>query len=383
MQNFGSKPGCFGPWTSALARAGRGGMMFIWLGLLSVQLAPANPTILAGPQSQTNVVGSTVNFSISATNSGTFTTGFNYGDLDGWPHTNVFYTGRTAGTLNGSYLFGSLSDRMTIYYGGSLIYDTGYVGGPNTRTFSVNYGPGTNTSVTVIINEGNYGNHGSLWGYQLSSSWPISYQWRFNDTDLAGFTNTTCAVTNITTGSAGGYRVVVADNSGSVTSSVATLTVLNPPVITKQPASLSVLAGANTNLSVTATGESPLSYQWQRNGTNISGATAAVYAIANAQAGDAGNYTVVVTNAVGSVTSTPALLKVLISPSLTNINGSPTNFSFSYATVLGSTYVVVYKSNLDDSAWTPAATNAGTGNLTNFSETITGVPRRFYQVLIR
>jgi hypothetical protein len=383
MRNFSFMPRGLWPWASSLVRSSSGRLMLVCLGLAGASPAQAIPTILTGPQSQTNLAGSSVTFSVSATNSAAFTGGFNYGDLDGWPHTNVFYTGRTAGTLNVSYLFGSLNDRMTVYYGGNLIHDTGYVGGSSTRTFSVDYGPGTNTSVTVIINEGNYNNHGSLWEYHLSTPALMYYQWQFNGTNLSGFTNATDSITNINTANAGNYQVVVRDTSGSITSAVATLTVLVPPAITQPPVGMIVAAGAGSNFTVTATGTGPLGYQWQHDGTNIPGATATNYLFTNVQATDAGNYTVVVTNAVGSVTSTPALLKVLISPSLTNVNGSPTNFSFSYATVVGSTYVVVFKSNLDDSIWTPTATNAGTGNLTNFSETITGVPHRFYRVLIR
>lgn len=376
-------PHCHRPWVSVLDRPRNGRWQLAWLGLVFVCHVHAAPTILTQPQSQTNAVGSSVTFSVSTTNSGTHTVGFNYGDLDGWPHTNVFYTGRTAGTLNFSYVFGSLNDRMTVYYGGSQIYDTGYVGGPNTRTFTVGYGPGTDTSVTVIINEGNYNIHGSKWEYHLSMLPPISYQWQFNGTNFPGFTNAACSLTNISTTNAGNYRVKVVDQSGAITSAVATLTVVVPPAFTQQPVGLTVLAGSSSNLSVITTGAAPLSYQWQRNGTNLSGATLPVYTFTNAQAADAGNYSVVVTNTGGSITSTPVLLKVLISPALTSVLNSSTNFGFSYATVLGSTYVVEYKTNLTDAIWIQAATNAGSGSLTNYLSNTTGVPRRFFRVLVR
>jgi len=358
-------------------------LLLLLLALWGVSCAQASPTILTDPQSQTNVVGGSVNLSVSVTNSASYTTGFNYGDLSGWPFTNVFYTGRVAGTLNFSYLFGSLNDRMTVYYGGNQIYDTGYVGGSQTRTFTVGYGPGTEMSVTVIINEGNYNIHGSKWGYQLTQLLPISYQWQFNGTNLSGFTNATCPITNIATLNAGGYRVVASDNSGAITSAVATLTVLVPPSITQQPIGFSVLAGASSNLSVIATGTSPLSYQWQRNSTNISGATGADYAITNAQAVDAGAYRVVVTNAAGSATSALASLKVLISPNLTNVNGSSTNFGFSYATAVGSTYIVERKTNLHDANWTSVATNAGTGGQVNYVVSTTGNTNGFYRIVVR
>ena len=60
-----------------------------------------------------------------------------------------------------------------------------------------------------------------------------------------------------------------------------------------------------------ATGDAPLSYQWKKNGTDITGATSATYTIATAASADAATYTVVVTNAAGSATSNAATLTVL------------------------------------------------------------------------
>ena len=351
----------------------------LWLGLVGV--CPAQ-TILTPPANQTALVGSSVTFNVSATNSAIYTGGFNYGDLDGWPHTNVFYTGRTAGTLNFSYLFGSLNDRLTVYYGTNQIYDTGYIGGPNTRTYTTNYGPGTATSVTVIINEGNYDNHGSKWEYHLSMLAPIYYQWQFNSANIAGATNAAYTVNNITTLNAGTYRVVVADNFGPATNAAGTLTVLVPPSITQPPTSLTVLPGASTNFTVAATGDPPLAYQWRFFGTNLSGATTNRYSLSNIQTTNAGDYTVVITNASGSITSAVASLKVLVSPTLINVSGNATNFGFALPTVFGSTYVTQYKANLNDTNWTAIATNVGTGNLLPKNFTVnSALSNRFYRVL--
>ena len=75
--------------------------------------------------------------------------------------------------------------------------------------------------------------------------------------------------------------------------------------------------GANVTFNVVATGTAPLSYQWQFNGANISGATSASYTKNNVQASDAGNYSVVVTNVAGTVTSSNAVLTVNVPPSIT------------------------------------------------------------------
>lgn len=82
------------------------------------------------------------------------------------------------------------------------------------------------------------------------------------------------------------------------------------PVITTQPASLTVNAGINVTMSVDANGTAPLSYQWRKDGVNVPGATSASLTLGNAQISDAGNYTVVITNAYGSVTSNVTVLTV-------------------------------------------------------------------------
>ena len=139
------------PLPPVLARCLGGHSLLLWLGLAGVSSAQ---TILAPPQSQSAIAGSNVSFTVSAASAAPthYLGGFNYGSIYG-SSTNVFETGQKAGTLIVSFIFGPFNDRMTVYYGSSQIHDTGSLGGPNTRTFTVNYGPGTNTSVTVIMNE--------------------------------------------------------------------------------------------------------------------------------------------------------------------------------------------------------------------------------------
>jgi hypothetical protein len=83
------------------------------------------------------------------------------------------------------------------------------------------------------------------------------------------------------------------------------------PAITKQPANQTVTAGQAATFTVTASGAAPLSYQWQKNGANLSGATSASYATPVATAADNGStFLVVVSNSAGSVTSNSATLTV-------------------------------------------------------------------------
>jgi hypothetical protein len=70
------------------------------------------------------------------------------------------------------------------------------------------------------------------------------------------------------------------------------------------------LVGQSFQLNVTASGSSPLTYQWLRNGAVLTGATSASYTVANATATDAGTYIVLVQNTVGSIYSNPATVTV-------------------------------------------------------------------------
>jgi len=158
---------------------------------------------------------------------------------------------------------------------------------------------------------------------------PLAYQWQKGGVAISGATSSSYSISSTVAGDAGSYTVVVSNSAGSVTSSAATLTVnaaANPPSITTQPASVTVTAGASASFSVTATGTAPMTYQWQKGGVAISGATASSYSISSTVAGDAGNYTVVVSNSAGSVTSSAATLTVSAAPtSAPVITASPSS----------------------------------------------------------
>lgn len=83
------------------------------------------------------------------------------------------------------------------------------------------------------------------------------------------------------------------------------------PTITTQPAGLSVNAGGSATFSVVATGGGTLSYQWSKDGVNVSGATASTLTLPSVSASSAGDYRVVVTGSGGTVTSQPATLTVV------------------------------------------------------------------------
>ena len=85
---------------------------------------------------------------------------------------------------------------------------------------------------------------------------------------------------------------------------------LAAPVIISQPMNQTVTVGGTATFSVTASGVVPLSYQWNFDGTNIVGATDTTLMLTNVQSSQAGNYAVLVTNALGSTLSSNAVLTV-------------------------------------------------------------------------
>ncbi|MFO1512144.1 MAG: immunoglobulin domain-containing protein [Verrucomicrobiota bacterium] len=92
----------------------------------------------------------------------------------------------------------------------------------------------------------------------------------------------------------------------------------NAPLITTQPQSQTNSLGATATFAVVANGTGPLSYQWRHTTTNLPGATASSLSLPNIQVTDAGNYSVVITNLVGSITSSNAFLAVVTTPLITN-----------------------------------------------------------------
>ena len=138
----------------------------------------------------------------------------------------------------------------------------------------------------------------------------LAYQWKKDGVNIVGATSASYTIDSAKKTDAGNYTVTVSNSAGSVTSSAAKLTVnLKKPTISTQPKSQTVTEGNDVTFTVTANG-SELSYQWYKDGNLINGATSASYKITNVIPDYAGNYTVRVSNSVGSVTSSAAKLTV-------------------------------------------------------------------------
>ncbi len=238
------------------------------------------------------------------------------------------------------------------YFKGTPLTDDGHVSGSTTTNLAIsniqtndagayqliatnNYGTATSSAATLtvlipayIINQPTNRNvlSGSNVTFTVTAigTAPLNYRWSSNGIALAnagrfsGVTTSNLLITGALTNDSASYQVIVTNNYGTATSSVATLTVYAPVQITGHPVSQAVLLGSNASFSVTA-GGSVTGYQWYFNGTplsdggRISGSTTPVLGISTVQAGDAGGYVAKATNLLSMATSRTASLTPLAS----------------------------------------------------------------------
>src|ERR1035437_2449033 len=149
---------------------------------------------------------------------------------------------------------------------------------------------------------------------------PLGYQWQLSGSSLDGATEASLLLSNVQPADAGSYTVVVTNAASSITSAVAVLTVLVPPVIIVSPQIRTNLAGTAATFSAAASGVGPLSYQWLLNGISLRdnghvlGATAGTLNIANVQPADAGNLALAVSSPGGVAVASVATLVVEVPP---------------------------------------------------------------------
>jgi hypothetical protein len=188
----------------------------------------------------------------------------------------------------------------------------------------------SNTPTAIAINSqpvNTTQNLGGVATFSVSASGTsLVYRWRKNGVNMSDVGNVTgsasanLTLSNVQASDVASYSVFITNSSAFVTSSSATLTV-NDPYISTQPASANVNATGNANFSVTASGTGSLSYQWKKgvtvlsNGTQpsgavVTGATTSSVTLSGVQQSDAANYSVVVTGAGGTVSSSAASLTV-------------------------------------------------------------------------
>jgi hypothetical protein len=273
-------------------------------------LLPSDPSISVQPQSLTNVYGTTATFQV--TPSGTAPLSYQWhkagvGDLsDGGnisgSRTNVLSISAVSSSDAGTYSV-TVSNSQGVIDSDAAVLT---VRDPaiTTQPMSATNVAGTTATFHAVA----VGTPG------------LSYLW-YKGTDILfddfvkyfGTSTDTLTISNVAVGDAGTFTLTVLNGNGaSETSAPFTLTVIPPPspiTITAQPTPRKVLAGSKTVVAVGYTGSSP-QFQWQREGVDVPGATAAAYVITNVGPGVIGNYRVIVTNSINAQTSSPALVSI-------------------------------------------------------------------------
>ncbi len=255
---------------------------------------------------------------------------------------NTPIVGATAAALDGhdpanSHVFTAVFLTNVVVFPGSEIFlrwydinDSGNDHALAVDNFSVSF---TNVAATVIAPSippngeplSRTNNAGTIATFTVTANGSNpTYEWQLNGMDVingvkySGASNPTLVVSNVLAADAGSYTVIVANSAGSVTSSIAVLTVIDP-AITTPPYNQTNIVGDTANFFVGAAGTVPLSYQWLMNGAPIGSATANSLNIINAQTTDAGSYSVIVENVNSTtITSIVATLTVIVPPA-TNI----------------------------------------------------------------
>jgi hypothetical protein len=157
------------------------------------------------------------------------------------------------------------------------------------------------------------------------------------------------------------------------------------PGITSQPAGITNVAGDSASFSVTASGTG-LGYQWWFASASISGANASSLNLSPIRASQAGNYTVVITNSAGAVTSSVAVLGVTnpLPPVITSSAKNGGGFQFTFVPVVGLTNTVLANGMVNSGAWStfsnvPPPASSSPVTVTD----AISVSNRFYRVVVQ
>ncbi len=174
---------------------------------------------------------------------------------------------------------------------------------------------------------------------------------------------------------------VFADNGGSASQAFTlTITPANvAPSVTTQPAAIAVNPGQSATFSVAVAGTGPFSYQWRRNASPITGASGSSYSVANAQLGNAGSYSVTITNSAGSIVSYSADLIVNSIPGFTSQPRTQTALAGSVVTMSvgatgGTSFTYQWRKN--------GVAIAGATNSTLTLTGVTGADSGVYDVVV-
>ena len=211
---------------------------------------------------------------------------------------------------------------------------------------------------------------------------PFFTEWQKDGVTIPGATGMTLDITNAMIGDQGSYVAIVSNPCGSATSTAATVTISSGPSISASPADSFACLGGDIELTVTATGVGPLTYQWIKDGVPIAGALGSTLSLTHVTNSDAGNYTVEVTDGCSTetapsfalsldtlpiVTSAPevttACLGVAVSVAVTVDSLSPLTYQwrrngFEIAGATAATYMINAPTFADEGLYDVVVTNS-------------------------
>src|SRR5213078_3154844 len=281
--------------------------------MLTVSAAAVAPSITMQPLSQTVTAGQPASFSVTATGTAPLTYQ--------WKKNNVAISGATSSAYTTAATISSDNGAQF-----TVVVSNAAGSATSSAAMLTVSAAAVAPSITMQpLSQTVTAGQPASFSVTATGTAPLTYQWKKNNVAISGATSSayTTAAT-ISSDNGAQFTVVVSNAAGSATSSAAMLTVSAAavaPSITMQPLSQTVTAGQPASFSVTAAGTAPLSYQWKKNDVAISGATSSTYATAATISSDNGaQFTVVVSNAAGSATSSAAMLTVsaaAVAPSIT------------------------------------------------------------------
>ncbi len=269
---------------------------------LIVNVPSSLPTIFLQPAGQNVLVGASVSFAAGAfgTPAPTFQ----------WRKNGADLPGATAVTL-------TLTNVQLADAGTYLLVASNSAGSAATNGASLTVAMATAAPVITAhpISQNVFAGQTVTFTVLADGNPAPTFQWRRNEVDLAGGTNSTLTLNNVPSALAGTYTAVATNSVGAATSRGATLTVAPPPatpIVTTPPTGQTVPAGQPVTFTAGVAGTPTPTLQWRRNGADLPGATNASLTIASVQAADAGTYTVVAANSSGTVTSAGAVLALAV-----------------------------------------------------------------------
>jgi hypothetical protein len=278
------------------------------LGAYEYQAATIAITAQPQPAVQTNILGQTLVLNVDAVSP--FPLSYQW----------LFDSNGIAGATNSSLVISNLQLTDTGYY--SVVISNSFFATNSSAAFlSVIYPPPAivqqPTNLAVILGSN------TMLSITATSFLNMTFRWQLNGTNLtdqgefSGSASSNLLISGAVAADAGNYDVIVSDSEWSVTSAVATVSILFPATISLQPTNETAVVPNNVSLSAAASGTGPLGFQWFFNGTaltdggNISGSTSSNLDISGVQLTNAGVYQLLVTNSFSEVLSATSTLTVL------------------------------------------------------------------------